>query len=181
MQDQNFLSLKLPILLDSSSKELKKACSHTKMQPVARKLFARWPNLREAAKRLTAFLTVHWPDPRKSGESLLINCLESALTDAKLLEEEIDDIAVQKQFIRKVSEELLQCLSFTLMVKNKGVWSVYEMNTGVFLDNILQSSTSEELVWVVQPNIAHGSPKSKLICAAKVFTISELLLAGLLD
>ena len=77
-------NLKKPLLepLQSASHEMKKACRATRQQPAAQELFARWPNLRESSERLTSLLTLYWPDPRKHGGSLLVNCLARALSDA---------------------------------------------------------------------------------------------------
>jgi hypothetical protein len=87
--------------------------------------------------------------PRKKGDSLLVNCLADGLSAAeKAIQADNDDLAEQKAFISRVSEELVHCLALTLMIKNKGVWSVYDPNTQGYLDEIIRSSISEELNWV---------------------------------
>ncbi len=185
MTDQAALfSLKKPFKqpLQSAPCEMKKACRATRRQPAAQELFARWPNLRESSQRLTSLLTMYWPDPRKKGGSLLVNCLAEGLSAAeKVIQADNDDLAEQKAFISRVSEELVHCLALTLMIKNKGVWSVYDPNTQGYLDDIIRSSLSEELNWVNKPHEGFASPKSKVLCASRVFTINELSLAGLLD
>jgi hypothetical protein len=183
-EQTTLLSLKTPLKqpLQSASHEMKKACRATKNQPAAQELFARWPNLRESSQRLTSLLTLYWPDPRTQGESLLVNSLANGLKDAEqVIKADNDDVAEQKAFICRVSEELVQCLGLTLMIKHKGAWSVYDPNTDGFLDGIMNSTVSEELTWVNSPHDAFGSPKSKILCASRVFTMNELKLAGLLD
>ena len=184
MTDQTtLLSLKKPLKepLLSASHEMKKACRATRRQPAAQELFARWPNLRESSERLTSLLTLYWPDPRKQGESLLVNCLAKGLSAAEqVIKAENDDLAEQKAFIRRISEELVHCLGLTLMIRYKGSWSAYDPNTDGYLDGIVETS-SDELAWVNKPHAAFGSPQSKILCASRVFTMNELKLAGLLD
>ena len=111
-EQTTLLSLKKPLKepLQSASHEMKKACRVTRRQPAAQELFARWPNLRESSERLTSLLTLYWPDPRNQGESLLVNCLAKGLSDAEqVIKAENDDLAEQKAFIRRISEELVQC------------------------------------------------------------------------
>jgi hypothetical protein len=188
MSDQDdqaaLLFLKKPFKqhLQSASAEMKKACRASRRQTTAQELFARWPNLRESSQRLTSLLTLHWPDPRKQGESLLVNCLAKGLSDAEeVIQTDNDDIAEQIAFICRISEELLQCLGMTLMIKYKSGWSAYDPNTDGYLDDIMKSSVSEELTWVNKPHDAFSSPQSKLLCASRVFTMNELKLAGLLE
>jgi hypothetical protein len=185
MSDQTTLfSLRTPLKqpLQSPPYEMKKACRATRHQPAAQELFARWPNLRESSQRLTSLLTLYWPDPRKQGESLLVNCLARALSDAgQVMKACDDDLAEQKVFICRVADELLQCLGLTLMIKYKGAWSAYDPNTDGYLDEIMRSTASEELAGVSKPHTAFESPQSKLLCASRVFTMNELKLAGLLD
>lgn len=185
MSDQAaLLFLKKPLKqpLQSPSIEMKKACRATRRQPAAQELFARWPNLRESSQRLTSLLTLYWPDPRKRDESLLVNCLANGLIDAEqVIQTDNDDLAEQKAFICRVSEELVQCLGMTLMIKYKGGWSAYDPNTHGYLDDIMRSSASEELTWVNKTHDAFGSPQSKILCASRVFTMNELKLAGLLE
>ena len=186
MTDQTalLLSLKKPLKqpLQSASHEMKKACRATRRQPAAQELFARWPNLRESSQRLTSLLTLYWPDPRAKGESLLVNCLAKGLSDAEqVIQTENDDVAEQRAFICRVTEELVQCLGLTLMIKSKAGWSAYDPNTDGYLDEIMRSTVSEELNWVNKPHTAFSSPQSKVLCASRVFTMNELELAGLLD
>ena len=188
MSDQadqsSLLWLKKPFKqpLQSASIEMKKACRATRRQPAAQELFARWPNLRESSQRLTSLLTLHWPDPRRQGESLLVNCLAAGLSDAgQMLQADNDDLTEQKAFICRVSEELVQCLGLTLMIKCNRVWSTYDPNAHGYLADIIKSSVSEEINWVNKPHNAFSSPQSKILCASRVFTMNELKLAGLLD
>jgi len=185
MSDQSALFfLKKPFKqpLQSAPAEMKKACRATRRQPSAQELFARWPNLRESSQRLTSLLTLYWPDPRTQGESLLVNCLTKGLSDAEqVIKSDSGDIAEQIAFICRISEELVQCLGLTLMIKYKAGLSAYDPNTHGYLDNIMRSSVSEELTWVNKPHDAFASPQSKLLCASRVFTMNELKLAGLLD
>jgi hypothetical protein len=67
------------------------------------------------------------------------------------------------------------------MIKYKGGWSAYDPNTHGYLDEIINSSVSEELNLGQQTPRAFGSPQSKILCASRVFTMNELKLAGLLD
>ncbi len=184
MADQTALFyLKKPLKqpLQSASAEMKKACRATRHQPSAQELFARWPNLRESSQRLTSMLTVHWPDPRKTGESLLVNCLSKGFKDAEAeIKSNDDDMAEQIAFINGIAEELVQCLGVTLMIKYKAGLSVYDPNINGFLDDIMRSPVSEELTWINKPHDAFSSPQSKLLCASRVFTMNELKLAGLL-
>lgn len=178
------ISLKKPLSmpLDSASVEMKKACRATKRYPNSQELFARWPNLREAAQRLTSLLTCYWPDHRKEGESLLVNCLDAGFADAEnSILKDNNDIAEQKAFIRRVSTELAQCLELTLMIKRSGIWTIYDPSIDGYLDDIMKSSVSEELSWIKQPHGAFKSAQSKLLCASRVFTMTELQLAGLLE
>ena len=73
------------------------------------------------------------------------------------------------------------CLGLTLMIRYKGSWSAYDPNTDGYLDDIVGSSSSDELAWVNKPHAAFESPQSKILCASRVFTMNELELAGLLD
>lgn len=178
-QNVYYLRREAPIL--SAPVELKKACRSTHLNGSAQELFARWPNLRESSQRLTSLLTLHYPDPRKEGESLLVNCLASGLVEAdKAIRKNNDDIAEQKAFIGRVSEELVHCLELTLMMKIKGSWTPHDVITHGYLDEIVNASMSEELSWVEKPQAAFNSPAAKLLCASRVFTMKELKLAGLL-
>jgi len=177
-----FLKKPLSTPLDSASVEMKKACRATKRYPNSQELFARWPNLREAAQRLTSMLTLYWPDHRKDGESLLVNCLDAGFSEAeKSISRDNNDLTEQKAFIQKVSSELVQCLELTLMIKRSGLWTIYDPSIDGYLDEIVKSSVSEELSWVKQPHGAFESAQSKLLCASRVFTMTELKLAGLLE
>ena len=168
--------------IQSASIEMKKACRATKRYACSQELFARWPNLRESSQRLTSLLTVYWPDHRNTGESLLVNCLNAGLGEAKkAIQTDNDDLDEQKIFIRRVSEELVQCLGLTLMIKRSGLWTVYDPSIQGYLDEIMKSSVSEELTWISRPHGAFTSSQSKLLCASRVFTMTELKLAGLLD
>jgi len=168
--------------LQSASIEMKKACRATRRHACAQELFARWPNLRESSQRLTSMLTLYWPDYRKIGDSLLVNCLDAGFGEAeKAIQSDHDDLAEQKSFIRRVSEELVQCLGLTLMIKRSGVWSAYDPSMNGYLDDMMRSSVSEEMAWVNKPHDAFMSAQSKLLCASRVFTLQELKLAGLLD
>jgi hypothetical protein len=185
MQDQSVIfSLKKSSnhALLSASIELKKACRTARCQPATQELFARWPNLREASQRLASLLTIHWPDQREEGRSLLVSCLANGLSAAEQ-EFEVDnnDLDEQRAFICQVSDELVQCLGLTLMIKLKGGWTAYDPNTGGFLDEVINSSASEELVWIDKSNEAFNSPQSKILVASRVFTMRELKLAGLLE
>jgi len=176
--------LKKPLFhpLESAPVEMKKACKATKRYSFAQELFARWPNLREASQRLTSLLTVYWPDHRGEGESLLVNCLGAGLSAAEnTIAEHSNDVAEQKAFISRVSAELVQCLGLTLMIKRNGLWTIYDPSMEGYLDDIMRSSASEELNWVKQPHSAFTSHQSLLLCAARVFTMTELKLAGLVD
>ncbi len=176
--------LKKPLLhpIESASIEMKKACRATNRYPCSQELFARWPNLREASQRLTSLLTLYWPDHRKEGESLLVNCLDTAFAEAqKAIAINNNDLMEQKAFINQVADELVQCLGLTLMIKRRGVWTAYDPSLEGYLDEIVKSSISEELTWVNQPHNAFKSPHTKLLCASLVFTMSELKLAGLLE
>lgn len=178
------VSLKKPLQdpVQSASIELKKACRMARRQPSAQELFARWPNLREASQRLASQLTIHWPDQREKGKSLLVSCLANGLDEAeKVFNVNKDDLAEQQAFICRVSDELVHCLGLTLMIKYKSGWSAYDPNTNGCLDEIINSSSSEELSWVNKSHEAFNSPQSKILCASKVFTMSELKLAGLLE
>jgi hypothetical protein len=182
-QDALFL-LKKPLKerIESASIEMKKACRASKRYGSSQELFARWPNLRESSERLTSLLTLHWPDQRKIGESLLVNCLDAGFADAEeSINKDNNDLNGQKIFIRRVSEELSQCLGVTLMIKRSGSWSVYEPNIQGYLDAIMNSPASEELEWVRRPQNEAVNQKSKLVYASRVFTLNELSLAGLLD
>jgi hypothetical protein len=175
----HYLRREAPIL--SAPMELKKACKNTRLNYAAQELFARWPNLRESSQRLTSLLTLHYPDPRKEGESLLVNCLASGLIDAeKAILKNNDDLAEQKAFISRVSEELVHCLALTLMMKVRGSWTPHDVITHGYLDGIVNSSMSEELNWIEKPQAAFKSPVAKVLCASRVFTMSELKLAGLI-
>ena len=177
-----FVKKPLVIPLQSASIEMKKACRATKRYACAQELFARWPNLRESSQRLTSLLTLYWPDHRKAGESLLVNCLYAGLREAeKSIQTDNDDLAEQKIFIRRISEELVQCLGLTLMIKRSGLWTVYDPSIQGYLDDIMNSSVSEELTWVNKPHDAFSSSQGQLLYASKVFTMTELKLAGLLD
>lgn len=181
---QSVYSLKKPLKepLMTAAVELKKACKATKRQSMSQELFARWPNLRESSQRLTSLLTMYWPDPRSQGESLLVNCLTNAFLEAdRVIKENNDDLAEQKAYICKIAEELVHCLELTIMIRTKGVWSPYDPNTDGFLDQIINSSVGEELTWVKKEHRAFGSPQSKLLCASKVFTINEMIMAGLME
>ena len=168
--------------LQSASIEMKKACRATRRHACAQELFARWPNLRESSQRLTSMLTLYWPDYRKEGGSLLVNCLDAGFGEAeKSIEFDSNDLAEQKAFIRRVSDELVQCLGLTLMIKRSGIWSAYDPSINGYLDDIMRSSVSEELAWVKKPHNAFTSSQSKLLCASRVFTLHELKLARLLD
>ncbi|MBS3951488.1 MAG: hypothetical protein Q8K07_14575 [Methylicorpusculum sp.] len=178
------ISLKKPlsIPLDSACVEMKKACRATKRYSGSQELFARWPNLREASQRLTSLLTLYWPDPRNERKSLLVNCLDAGLAEAeRSIVKDNNDMKEQKVFIQKVSSELVQCLEMTLMIKRSGVWTIYDPSIDGYLDEIMKSSVSEELSWVKQPHGAFKSAQSKLLCASRVFTMTELKLAGLLE
>ncbi|MEC4749846.1 hypothetical protein [Methylomicrobium sp. Wu6] len=186
MHDQSveIISLKKPlaISLDSACVEMKKACRATKRYPGSQELFARWPNLREASQRLTSLLTLYWPDHRKEKESLLVNCLDAGFAEAeKSILKDNNDMTEQQAFIQKVSSELVQCLEMTLMIKRSGLWTIYDPSIDGYLDEIMKSSVSEELSWVKQPHGAFESAQSKLLCASRVFTMTELKLAGLLE
>ena len=187
MSDQQqaaLLFVKKPLVkpLQSASIEMKKACRATKRYACSQELFARWPNLRESSQRLTSLLTLYWPDHRKASESLLVNCLDAGLREAeKSIQTDSNDLAEQKIFIRRISEELVQCLGLTLMIKRSGLWTVYDPSIQGYLDDIMNSSVSEELTWINKPHDAFASSQSKLLCASKVFTMTELKLAGLLD
>lgn len=186
MHDQSaeiiFLKKPLPHPLESASIEMKKACRATKRYPSSQELFARWPNLREASQRLTSLLTLYWPDHRKDGESLLVNCLDAGFAEAeKSISRDNNDLTEQKAFITRVSAELVQCLGLTLMIKRSGLWTLYDPSIEGYLDEIVKSTTSEELTWVKQPHSAFSSAQSELLCASRVFTMNELKLAGLLE
>lgn len=169
-------------VLQSPPIELRKACRTARCQPATQELFARWPNLREAAQRLASLLTIHWPDQREAGKSLLVSCLSNGLFAAeKQFNVDNNDLDEQRAFICQVSEELVQCLGLTLMIKHKGGWTAYDLNTGGYLDEVIKSSASEELIWFDKSHEAFKSPQSKILVASKVFTIQELTLAGLLE
>lgn len=178
------ISLKKPLAipLDSACIELKKACRVTKRYTSSQELFARWPNLREASQRLTSLLTFYWPDHRKEKESLLVNCLDGGFAEAeKSILKNNNDMSEQRAFIQKVSTELVECLEMTLMIKRSGLWTIYDPGMDGYLDEIMKSPVSEELSWVKQRHAAFESAQSKLVCASRVFTMTELKLAGLLE
>jgi len=185
MQEQSVIfSLKTSSTntLQSAPIELKKACRAARCQPATQELFARWPNLREASQRLASLLTIHWPDQREDGKSLLVSCLASGINAAtQKFDIENNDLDEQKAFIRQVSEDLAGCLGLTLMIKHKAGWSAYDPNTGGYLDEIINAPNSEELVWFDKCHEAFNSPQSKIVVASRVFTMHELKLAGLLE
>ena len=191
MPDQQtaLLHLKKPLdkTIQSASIEMKRACRVTKRYACAQELFARWPNLRESSQRLTSLLTLYWPDHRKTktGNSLLVNCLDAGFGAAEKANQtqnhQNHDLTEQQAFIRCVSEELVQCLGLTLMIRRGGFWTVYDPSIQGYLDEIMKSPVSEELAWINKPHDAFASPQSKLLCASRVFSMAELKLAGLLD
>jgi len=185
MQEQSVIfSLKTSSnnTLQSAPIELRKACRIAKCQPSTQELFARWPNLREASHRLASLLTIHWPDQREKGKSLLVSCIAKGLKAAEQgLEVDNNDLDEQKAFICQVSDELAQCLGLTLMIKQKAGWGTFDPNTGGFLDEIINSPASEELVWFDKSHEAFNSHQSKILVASRVFTMRELKLAGLLE
>jgi hypothetical protein len=174
------LLLKQPIELGSASSETKKACQRTRKQRVAQDLFTRWPNLREASNRLTSYLTPHWPDPRDSSQSLLVNCLNAALMEAKAAYETDGDIAEQKAFIVKASEELGLSMAVSLMLRRKTGWILHDPLSEA-LDEVIKSFGLEALAWIDAPHAGHDCQRSRLICASRVFRLKDLKLAGLLD
>jgi len=171
----------LDMPIESSASELKKACREAKSYSHSQEIFARWPNLRDASQRMTSLLTRYWPDPRKQGDKLLINCLSVGFLEAeKAMRINNNDLSEQKAFIKYVSEELVQCLGLTLMIKRKQGCIVYDPVSG-YLDTVINSPQNNELIWVDEPHVAFKSSQSKLLCASRVFTLIELRLAGLLD
>ena len=182
--NQELLVLKKPLAkpVQSASCELKKAFRASNRYSCAQEMFARWPNLRESSQRLTSILTVYWPDHRRAGESLLLNCLNAGLDEAeRTIRSTRDDVSEQKVFINRVAEELAQCLALKLMIKNSGYWTLYDPSIQGYLDEIMRSKKSEALAWVREPHAAFASQHSKLLCASRVFTLAELKLAGLLE
>jgi hypothetical protein len=182
--ENNILFLKKPMRnpLLTPAVELKKACKASGNLSIAQELFARWPNLRESSQRLTSLLTLYWPDPRDTNDSLLVNCLKSGLLEAdRVIKVGNDDLAEHRAFISKIADELVHCLELTVMIRSKGVWSPYEPNTDGYMDVIINSPIGEELTWVKEAHNAFTSPQSKLICASKIFTMNEMILAGLME
>jgi hypothetical protein len=186
---EKILCLKKPLNfpLKSPPLEMKKAFRNANMEPCAQELFTRWPNLRESSLRLTSFLTPYWPDHRAQGGSLLVNCLAKGIRDArKAFARDGYDLDEQKAFIGAVADELAESLGLTLMItyhmgKDTKRYASYDPNINGFLDTIILSSASDALTWVTKPNPAFDTQQGKLLCAAKVFTMTELQLAGLID
>lgn len=183
-QHTDILSLTLPLNkpLLSAAIEMRSACRATRQQSVAQELFARWPHLRESSQKLTSLLTIHWPDPRNHKESLLVNCLAKGLTEAEsVINKEKNDVAEQIAFISCISSELVQCLETTVMIKTKDVWSPFDPISDGYLDEITSLPTTEAITWGTKKHKASGSPQSSLICALKVFSTNDLMMAGLME
>jgi hypothetical protein len=183
MEDQIIYNLKKPIAqpIGTAAAELKRACAATRRHGRSQEIFARWPNLRDASQRLASLLTLYWPDPRTEGGSLLVNCLEAAFAASeRAFIIENNDMDEQVAFIRMVSSEMVHCLSVSVMVRKYSHWTMYEPLVCGNLDEVIRSQSSEELAWVRRHDVDAATEQNKLVCASRVFSPSELKLAGLM-
>ncbi|MDO8941082.1 MAG: hypothetical protein Q7U98_18160 [Methylicorpusculum sp.] len=176
--------LKKPLTqpIKSAAIEMNKVTRSARLRLSAQNLFARWPNLREASHRLTGLLTVYWPDSQHPEESLLQTCLIAGFIAAeKEFNRQHDDMAEQQAFINSIYTNLTRCLEVTLMVRSKTGWSPYDLSVDGYLDTLINAAHSQEFAWIQNPQIPSNNSKAQLICASRVFTLTELSVAGRLD
>ncbi len=177
------LNLKTPSKLDlgTPAVELHKAVAYAKRHAYAQDLFARWPNLREATLRLTAFLSLYWPDTTPNNTSLLVSCLVAGFDKSEqAFLQTGDDLYQQGEYIKAISERLVLLLECTLMVRRNGCWQVHQPSMGGNVDELIRDKSSEELSWVRNDNEFREDAKAILMCASRVFSPDELRIAGLI-
>lgn len=153
----------------------------TRSSSLATGVFLRWHGLREASGRLAGLLTRAWPERVAAGQPpRLDRCLAEALAAARAAYETDGEIAERDAFVRTVADHLGESLNLTLLGKARRGWRVFDPLDAPLIDWIARHRPSV-LHWVAQPHAAYGQPAAKLLCAGRVFPLSLLEAAGLLN
>lgn len=169
-----------PKTLKKPFHELKAILYSQKIYGYSEELFTRWTNLRTAAIRLTELITRYYPDPRKPDESLLANCLYSALSSARLEFTNGNYEKEQYQFIACLYAELVQITAISLMVEASSNYFKLFDPLNETVTGIIESANTKNLIWVNSPHGSFQSIHDELLCATRVFSLNDLKNAGLL-
>jgi hypothetical protein len=170
-----------PEKMGKPSDVLRGLCKRKNVNAVYANVFNQLPHLRAASFRLVSYLTPYWPDPLNRSPSLLEACVQSVYTRANTMlknEAELNDIQIM--YIETIADELALSLRHTLMYRKKSLWLPFEPNQDR-LEDIIAHDNILSLMWTNEPYHGHNSPESRLICASRVFTMTELESAKLIQ
>jgi hypothetical protein len=159
---------------------LKKSLSANGMTLYGKGFFVRWPNLREASHKLASLMTRMWPDGNAHGSPLLDSIMFDALTLAQGGMGNEPRVGERDAFIRSVINGLPRFFDVQLCCKTRSGWKRFEPLDD-YLSDWIARHEPRTLNWLDEPHPASRHDVTKLLCAARIFSLRDIEASGVID